>query len=158
MSSEWSTPPSYALPPSFALPLESSSPPLGELSSSPLSESSSSPPESSSPSIAAAHSLSGDPSHPSFDDEEDHLGWPVALQKGVRPCTRPPLYPLSHSLSFDRLSTPYRLFLTRIKSDPIPRCLADAIASSHWKAVMDEEMQSLLKNHTWDVVPLPLGK
>ena len=23
---------------------------------------------------------------------------------------------------------------------------------------MDEEIQSLLKNHTWDVVPLPLGK
>ena len=56
------------------------------------------------------------------------------------------------------MSAPYQLFLARPDSDPIPRLLADAIASPHWKAAMDEEIQSLLKNHTWDVVPLPFGK
>ena len=65
---------------------------------------------------------------------------------------------MSHYVSLARLSTPYRLFLSRIESDPIPRRITDAIASPHWKAAIDEEMQFLLKNHTWDVVPLPPGK
>ena len=89
---------------------------------------------------------------------DDQLGWPIALRKGVRQCTRTPLYPLSHYLSFNLLSTPYQLFLTRIESDSIPHRLADALASPHWKAAMDEEMQSLLKNQTWEVVPLPFDK
>ena len=94
---------------------------------------------------------------PSANDD-DHLGWPIALQKGVRQCTRTPLYSLSHYLSFAQLSTPYWLFLTRIESDPIPHYLTDDIASPHWKAAMDEEMQSLLQNHTWDIIPLSPGK
>ena len=94
---------------------------------------------------------------PSAEDD-DHLGWPIALWKGVRQCTPTPLYLLSHYLSFTQLSTPYRLFLSHIESNPIPRRLTDAIASPHWKAAMDEEMQSLLENYTWDIVPLPQGK
>ena len=61
-------------------------------------------------------------------------------------------------MSFDRLSPPYQLFLSRIESDPVPRRLADAIASPRWKAAMDEEMHALFKNHTWDIVPLPPSK
>ncbi len=32
------------------------------------------------------------------------------------------------------------------------------LESSDWKKAMDEEMQSLHKNHTWDLVQLPKGK
>ena len=136
----------------------SSSPPSLESFSSPF-ESSAIPPTSAPSSLPSPSTpLLGDPSHLSSSDNDDHLGWPIALRKGVRQCTRTPLYPLSHYLSFDRLSTPYQLFLAGIESDPIPCRLDDAIASSHWKATMDEEMQSLLKNHTWDVVPLSFGK
>ena len=141
----------------FPSSVASSSPPPLESLSSP-SESSAIPPTSAPLSLSSPSTPpSGDPSHLSSDDD-DHLGWPIALRKGVRQCTRTPLYPLSHYLSFDRLSAPYQLFLARLESDPIPRRLADAIASPHWKVAMDEEMQSLLKNYTWDVVPLPFGK
>ena len=163
MSSEFSFPSSDLRPPdelSSSPPAESCfpsevPPPPSELSSSPPGELSYPPEipfpspgqlsfcppgESTSPSITSSHPLSGGPSHPSSDVDDDHLGWPIALQKGVHSCTRTPLYPLSHYLSFYRLSTPYRLFLTRIELDPIPRRLADAIASPHWRAAMDEEM------------------
>ena len=106
----------------------------GEVSSSspgdPLTSTSSSPLPSPSPSPTESSSSPTTPPLSSADDD-DQLGWPIALKKGVRQCTRNPLYPLSHYLSFDRLSTPYRLFLTRIESDPIPRRLAEAIASPH---------------------------
>ena len=153
-------PPSIpSLPPSDEL----ASPPSGELPSSssgdlltPPANSSSSGDLSSVPGPLPNVSPSHSPSSPADDDDDLH--WPIALRKGVRQCTRTPHYPLSHYLSFDRLTTPYQLFLTRIESNPIPCRIADAIASPHRKAAMDEEMHSLLKNHTWDVVPLPFGK
>ena len=145
---------------------ELASPPSSELPSSSSGDLLTPPPADSSPSSSGDSSSVPGPisdvspphSPPSPADDDDDLHWPIALRKGVRQCTRTPRCPLSHYLSFDRLTTPYQLFLTRIESDPIPRRLADAIASPHWKAAMDKEMHSLLKNHTWDVVPLPFGK
>ena len=141
--------PSDEMAPSHPGEVPSSSPGDSLASASPLPSPSPSPAESSS-----------SPTTPplSSPDDDDHLGWPIALRKGVRQCTRTPLYPLSHYLSFNRLSTPYQLFLTHIESDSIPHRLADDITSPLWKAEMDEEMQSLLKNQTWEIDPLPFGK
>ena len=144
---------------------ELASPPSGDLPSSSSSDLLTSPPVDPPSSSGDSSSVPGPisdvsppPSSPSPTNDDDDLHWPIAFHKGVRQCTRTPRYPLSHYLSFDRLTAPYQLFLTRIESDPIPRRKVDAIASPHWKAAMDEEMHSLLKNHTLDVVPLPFGK
>ena len=136
--------PSDEMAPSHPGEVPSSYPSDSFASASPLPSSSPSPIESS-PSPTTPPLDADDPLL-SSPDVDDQLDWPIALRKGVRQCTRTPLYPLSHYLSFDRLSTPYQLFLTRIESDSIPHRLADALASPHWKAAMDEEMQSLLKN------------
>ncbi|XP_078440864.1 uncharacterized protein LOC144710896 [Wolffia australiana] len=140
--------PSTESPPQF-----SSTPPL-----SPPSELSA-PTATSSPSTASAPSSSGHPSSSASPGADDaSFGWPIALRKGFRQCTRTPLYPVTHYLSYDRLSPPYCLFLTRLAFVSVPHRLADALACPHWKAAMDEEMHALVKNHTWDVVPLPPGK
>ena len=34
----------------------------------------------------------------------------------------------------------------------------DALSSSPWRRAMEEELQALAQNHTWDLVPLPQGK
>ena len=108
------------------------------------------------PPNAFARSPSDESSSSSLADDDDDL--PIALRKGTHQCTRTPVYPLSHYMSFDQLSPPYLLFLSRIDLEPVPCRLADAIASPRWKAAMDDEMHALLKSHTWDIVPLPPRK
>ena len=34
----------------------------------------------------------------------------------------------------------------------------DALSSSSWRRAMEEELQALAQDHTWDLVPLPQGK
>ncbi|XP_078437813.1 uncharacterized protein LOC144708393 [Wolffia australiana] len=93
--------PDFDVAPSWSPPEASSSPMVD--TSSPLGESLPTPDEDSfhdcspdfPPTQASAPSSSGD-GPPSSDGNDDHLGWPIALRKGVRKCTRTPLYPMSH--------------------------------------------------------------
>jgi hypothetical protein len=39
-----------------------------------------------------------------------------------------------------------------------PQVYSDDVGNSLWEATMQEECDSLLKNQTWDLVPLPPGK
>jgi len=39
-----------------------------------------------------------------------------------------------------------------------PTCFDDAIGNMHWEKDMDEEMNALYENETWDLVPFPEGK
>lgn len=39
-----------------------------------------------------------------------------------------------------------------------PGTYLEALEHSHWKAAMNNEYQALLKNNTWTLIPLPLGK
>ena len=43
-------------------------------------------------------------------------------------------------------------------ADMEPISVKEAIMNSGWKAAMDREYDSLIKNHTWDLVPLPPGR
>ena len=46
-------------------------------------------------------------------------------------------------------------FNATLTSIPIPlRCFED-VKHECWRKVMDEELQALQDNHTWDVVPYP---
>jgi histone deacetylase 1/2 len=36
-----------------------------------------------------------------------------------------------------------------------PSTVAEALQSKEWKSAMDDEFAALIRNHTWDLVPLP---
>ena len=102
----------------------------------------------SSPSIIHGDSLV------STDDSD----LPIALRKGVRSCSKRPLYPLSSFLSYDKLSSNHKAFLTNLQSIPIPKTLNEALADDNWVKAMKVEMEALENNKTWDLVQLPKGK
>ena len=49
---------------------------------------------------------------------------------------------------------PPSLFLTHSE----PKSVKQALESSEWFAAMQEEYNALLRNRTWDLVPLPAGR
>lgn len=67
-------------------------------------------------------------------------------------------YPMSNFLSYHRLSKAYASFVDQLSVVPIPNNVQEASKDSRWVAAMNEEMQSLQKNSTWEVVDLPEGK
>lgn len=83
---------------------------------------------------------------------------PIAVRKGTRTCTKHPLYPLSSFVSYERLSSSHKSFLTHLNTISIPKTLSEALKSEEWKQAMRVEMEALEKNDTWDLVELPTGK
>ncbi|CAA6665218.1 unnamed protein product [Spirodela intermedia] len=61
-------------------------------------------------------------------------------------------------LSYDRLTPSYKAFLMSLKTIIIPKTIEEALSHKEWSHVMDEEIDALEKNCTWDLVPLPSGK
>ncbi|CAA6664374.1 unnamed protein product [Spirodela intermedia] len=45
-----------------------------------------------------------------------------------------------------------------LKTIIIPTIVKEALSHNEWSHVMDEEIDALEKNCTWDLVPLPSGK
>ncbi|KAK8946894.1 hypothetical protein KSP39_PZI006799 [Platanthera zijinensis] len=58
-------------------------------------------------------------------------------------------------VTYSALSFPYCAFVASISAVVVPNSVAEALDSSEWRAVMQEEIDALTKNHTWDMVPLP---
>jgi transposase InsO family protein len=83
---------------------------------------------------------------------------PIAVRKGTRECTKQPLYPLSHFLSFKKFSPSHRSFLVSLNTIVIPTTLSEALSNEKWKQAMNAEMEALEKNKTWELVKLPAGK
>ena len=83
------------------------------------------------------------------------LDWPIALRKGKRACTK---HHLHLFLSYSKLSTPHRVFLTNLHTIPIPRHFSEALKDKNWRNAMEVEMAALEKNDTWELVQLPKGK
>lgn len=67
-------------------------------------------------------------------------------------------YPISHYVSYDSLSDFYRAFLGKLESVPIPRSVSQALQNPKWVTTMQTEMAALEHNHTWELVPLPVGE
>jgi hypothetical protein len=67
-------------------------------------------------------------------------------------------YPISQYVSYDSLSDSYRAFLGKLESVPIPRSVSEALQNPKWVTAMQTEMAALEHNHTWELVPLPLGE
>ncbi|KAK0577899.1 hypothetical protein LWI29_001989 [Acer saccharum] len=85
----------------------------------------------------------------------DDLDIPIALRKGVRSCTH---HPISNFVSYDGLSSEYRAFATNLSNIEIPRGIHEALEKSEWRVTIQEEMNALKKNGTWELSNLPEGK
>ena len=83
---------------------------------------------------------------------------PIALRKGTRECTKRPLYPLSHFVSFQRFSFNHKSFLSTLSTIPTPNSLSEALSKREWRLAMEAEMDALQKNETWELVYLPSSK
>ena len=79
----------------------------------------------------------------------------MALTKGVRSCT---LHPISHYVSYDRLSPDFRSFVSKLSNIEVPKTVEEALKIPEWKRAIEEEMEALIKNRTWEIVDLPKGK
>ncbi|RVW31698.1 Retrovirus-related Pol polyprotein from transposon TNT 1-94 [Vitis vinifera] len=67
-------------------------------------------------------------------------------------------YPMSNYVSNHRLSESNKSFVNQLSTVAIPNSVQEALADPRWKAAMNEEMKSLQKNETWELVECPLGK
>ena len=87
--------------------------------------------------------------------EREILNMPIAWRKGVRTCTQ---HPIGNFISYDKLSPTFRAFTSSITDIQIPQNIQEALKIPKWKAAVDEEIQALEKNHTWEITDLPRGK
>ncbi|RVW24660.1 Retrovirus-related Pol polyprotein from transposon TNT 1-94 [Vitis vinifera] len=67
-------------------------------------------------------------------------------------------YPMSNYVSNHRLSESNKSFVNQLSTIAIPNSVQEALADPRWKATMNEEMKSLQKNETWELVECPPGK
>ena len=73
------------------------------------------------------------------------LHLPIALRKGTRACTQ---HPISHFVSYDRLSPSFCAFALLVASESIPRSHVEAAHVHEWKAAMDHEVEALVSRGT----------
>ncbi|PNX72348.1 pentatricopeptide repeat-containing protein mitochondrial-like, partial [Trifolium pratense] len=66
-------------------------------------------------------------------------------------------YPINNHVSSHRLSESYALAVNHLSNVIIPSSVQDALLDPKWKKAMNEEMEALQKNETWELVPLPEG-
>ena len=66
----------------------------------------------------------------------------------MRECTKCPLYPLSHVVSFEKLFPSYKSFLASSNNIHIPTILSEALSNENWKQVINAKMEALEKNKT----------
>jgi penicillin V acylase-like amidase (Ntn superfamily) len=64
-------------------------------------------------------------------------------------------YPIANHMSTKRLSEPLRGFVHILSSIQVPAGIQEALSNPKWTQAIKEEMEALLKNDTWTLVPLP---
>ncbi|RVW88668.1 Retrovirus-related Pol polyprotein from transposon TNT 1-94 [Vitis vinifera] len=67
-------------------------------------------------------------------------------------------YLMSNYVSNHRLSESNKSFVNQLSTVAIPNSMQEALVDPRWKAAMNEEMKSLQKNETWELVECPPGK
>ena len=106
--------------------------------------------QSSTPEIGSAHPLPSSSALFEFD-----LDISNAIRNGIRTWTK---HPLSNFMSYHCLSPSYKAFTTNWISESIPNNIQETLNEPKWKEALCEEMRTLHKNETWEVVKLPCGK
>ncbi|WKA07496.1 hypothetical protein VitviT2T_025316 [Vitis vinifera] len=67
-------------------------------------------------------------------------------------------YPMSNYVYNHRLSESNKSFVNQLSTVAIPNSVQEALVDPRWKATMNEEIKSLQKNETWELVECPPGK
>ena len=57
----------------------------------------------------------------------------------------------------DRYGFSHTSLMATLSSSSIPRSYSQAVQDKCWTQAMHDELEALEKNHTWDIVPSPLG-
>ncbi|XP_057965405.1 uncharacterized mitochondrial protein AtMg00820-like [Malania oleifera] len=65
---------------------------------------------------------------------------------------------MNNYVSYHRLSKESESFVNQLSVVSIPTNIQEALGDPRWKEAMNEEMKSLQKNSTWEVIELPEGK
>ena len=86
-------------------------------------------------------------------DNSDEL--PIALRKGKRTCAK---YPISQFVSSKHLSVQHQSFISAIDSVRVPTSVQEALKDKNWIQAMNEEMNALERNETWEIVEQPMDK
>ena len=68
------------------------------------------------------------------------------------------IFPISDRISYDKLSTPHRAFVTSITNLSEPRNYQEAMTSPEWCDAMKAEIKALELNDTWVLADLPPDK
>ena len=79
----------------------------------------------------------------------------MAIWKDVRSYTK---HPLSSFLSYHRLCHQYKAFTAPLSLDWFPKNVQEALSDPRWKEAIYEEMKTLYKNETCDIVDLSKEK
>ena len=61
-------------------------------------------------------------------------------------------------LRYDNLVLHHYAYMMSVIQEQEPTSFKDAVGRSEWDGAMDEEMNALDNNGTWELVPLPQGK
>ncbi|CAN1141771.1 Retrovirus-related Pol polyprotein from transposon TNT 1-94 [Linum perenne] len=99
--------------------------------------------------------LISEPPITTTDNTDPDLDLPIATRKAVRACTR---HPISKYVSYAKLSSHYKTFVSRLTNQFVPRNIMEALKDANWSSAVDEEMRALQDNNTWSIVSLPEGK
>nr|XP_027186068.1 uncharacterized protein LOC113784102 [Cicer arietinum] len=68
------------------------------------------------------------------------------------------LYPLSHVLSYSKLSSSFYHFISSISAVREPTCFKQAVTYSNWTHAMQSELTALSQNKSWTLTKLPQAK
>ncbi|MCO5600798.1 hypothetical protein L7F22_054914 [Adiantum nelumboides] len=66
-------------------------------------------------------------------------------------------YPVD-KLRYDGYVAKHFAFMAKVAPDVEPICFEEVATNVKWQEAMNEEMDALYGNGTWDLVPLPKGK
>ena len=67
-------------------------------------------------------------------------------------------YPLYHFISYDRYSPSHLCYIANVSCDEEPPSYELAVTDPKWQETMNSELQALIDNQTWSLVPLPFEK
>ncbi|RVW89802.1 Retrovirus-related Pol polyprotein from transposon TNT 1-94 [Vitis vinifera] len=67
-------------------------------------------------------------------------------------------YPIANYVSTKKLNEPLKTFVHNIFGCHIPTRVEEALGDPKWTQAIKDEMEALMKNKTWNLVPLPEGK
>lgn len=100
-------------------------------------------PEQEADSLDLHHEVSGSDFNTVIDNR------PIATRKGIRECTK---HPLRKFVSYVVLSPQFNAFTSVLDSNHLPKDIYEALDNPVWNTAVQDEMNALIKNKTWDLV------